>query len=86
MKARQILAISCAALLAGCGSAPAAPDRIKVPLMVPCIGEVPPRPAYEFDKLLPTAMDGEIIMALARDWPRGRNYEAKLLAVVIGCR
>ncbi len=35
--------------------------------MVPCIGEVPPRPAYEFDELPATATDGEIILALARD-------------------
>lgn len=73
-------------LLSGCGSAPPAPVRVEVPVMVPCVGAVPPRPAYEFDKLAPSAMDGEIILALARDWPRGRAYEGALLAILEGCK
>ena len=78
-------AISCAVLLAGCASAPPAPVRVEVPVMVPCIGEVPERPAYEFEKLPSTATDGEIVLALARDWPRGRKYEGELEAVIAGC-
>lgn len=71
--------------LAGCTTTQPAPVRVEVPVMVPCIGEVPPRPAYEFDKLPATAPDGEIILALARDWPRGRKYEKELEAVITGC-
>lgn len=67
-----------AVLLAGCTSAPPAPVRVEVPVMVPCIGAVPARPAYEFDKLPSTTTDGEIILALARDWLRGRGYEGEL--------
>ena len=78
-------AISCAVLLAGCASTPSALVRVEVPVMVPCIGEVPPRPAYEFDKLQTTATDGEIILALARDWLRGRGYEGELEAAIVGC-
>jgi len=78
-------AISYAVLLAGCTSAPPAPVRVEVPVMVPCIGQVPPRPAYEFDKLPAMAMDGEIILALARDWLRGRAYEWGLEAAIAGC-
>lgn len=79
-------AISCAVLLAGCASTPPpAPVRVEVPVMVPCIGEVPGRPAYEFDKLLVTATDGEIILALARDWLRGQLYEGELEAAISGC-
>ena len=79
-------AISCAVLLAGCATAPAAPVRVEVPVMVPCVGEVPQRPDYEFDKLPTTATDGEIILALARDWIPGRKYEGKLEAIIAGCR
>ena len=57
-----------------------------MPVMVPCIGEVSPRPAYEFDKLPSTAPSGEIVLALARDWLRGRAYEGQLEAVIAGCR
>lgn len=52
---------------------------------MPCIGEVPLRPAYEFDKLPSTATDGEIILALALDWLRGQKYEGELEAVAGGC-
>lgn len=71
--------------LAGCTTAPPAPVRVEVPVMVPCVGAVPPRPAYEFDKLAPTASDGEIILALARDWVLGRTYEVVLEATIAGC-
>ena len=79
------LAISCVVLLAGCGSAPLAPQRVEVPVFTPCVKVVPQRPAYEFDQLTPVATDGEIVLALARDWLRGRPYEAQLEAVIAGC-
>lgn len=66
-------------------SAPPAPARVEVPVMVPCVGEVPERPAYEFDKLPATATDGEIVLVLARDWSRGRKYESALEIVITGC-
>ena len=74
-------------VLAGCGSAPPAPapQRVEVPVFTPCVKVVPQRPAYEFDQLAPAATDGEIILALARDWPRGRKYEVELEAVIMGC-
>lgn len=72
-------------LLAGCGSAPPVPQRVEVPVFTPCVKVVPQRPAYEFDQLAPAATDGEIVLALARDWPRGRKYEAELEAVIAGC-
>ena len=80
------LAISAmAVLLAGCGSAPPAPQRVEMPVFTPCVNVVPQRPAYEFDQLTPAATDGEIVLALARDWPRGRRYEGELEAVIAGC-
>lgn len=67
--------ILCAVLLAGCATTPPMPIRVDVPVMVSCIGAVPVRPAYEFDKLALVATHGEKILALARDWTRGRKYE-----------
>jgi len=69
-------------VLAGCGSAPL---RVEVPVFTQCVKEVPQRPVYEFDQLAPAATDGEIVLALARDWPRGRKYEVELEAVIAGC-
>ena len=72
-------------VLAGCGSAPLAPQRVDVPVFTPCVKTVPKRPAYEFDQLTPAATDGEIVLALARDWPQGRKDEVELEAVIAGC-
>lgn len=74
-----------AVLLTGCASPPPATQRVDVPVYVPCVKERPQRPAYEFDKLPEDASDGRKIMALARDWPRGRKYEGELEAVIAGC-
>ena len=82
----RLASLALAAMLVGCTTAAPAPVRVEVPVTVPCINNVPPRPTYEFDRLPVTATDGEIILALARDWPRGRKYEWELEAVIAGCR
>lgn len=83
---RQIIPkIILALLLGGCASAPPAVQRVEVPVFTPCVKEVPQRPLYEFDKLAPEAVDGAIILSLARDWPRSRAYEGKLEAIIAGC-
>jgi len=74
-----------AVLLAGCASAPPVPQRVEIPVFTPCVKEVPERPVYEFDRLPAGATDGEIILALARDWTRGRKYESDLEAAIAGC-
>jgi hypothetical protein len=71
-------------VVAGCASTPPAPVRVEVPMMVPCIGAVRPRPAYKFEQLTPTATDGEIILALARDWTRGGKYKGEHDALLAG--
>ena len=72
-------------VLAGCGSAPLAPQLVEVPVFTPCVKVVPQRPTYEFDQLAPGATDGEIVLALARDWPRGRKYELELEVALARC-
>lgn len=75
-----------AVLLAGCASVPPpATQTVEVPVYVSCVKERPQRPLYEFDKLPADASDGRKVMALARDWLRGRAYERRLEAVVEGC-
>ena len=73
-------------VLTGCGSAPLAPQRVEVPVFAACVKTAPQRPVYEFDRLTPSATDGEIVLALARDWPRGRTYEVELEVIIAGCR
>lgn len=73
-------------VLTGCASAPPAAQIVKVPVHTKCLGEVPARPEFAVEKLGPAASDGAKVLALAADWPRGRNYEAKLEAAIAGCR
>lgn len=75
-----------AVLLAGCASAPPALQRVEVPVFTSCVKKVPQRPVYEFDRLTPKGADGEMVLALARDWARGRKYETELELTVTGCR
>lgn len=74
-----------ATVLVGCASAPPTTQRVEVPVITPCVMTVPARPAFEFDQLPLTASEGEKVLALARDWVRGRKYEVQLEAVVAGC-
>jgi hypothetical protein len=79
-----LVAISCA-LVQGCAAVPYPTQIVEVPVHTPCVKEVSAVPAYEFDKLPLDAADGEKILALARDWVRGRRYEAALAASLAGC-
>jgi hypothetical protein len=88
MKAK-LISMAVAGVLSGCGTTPApATQRVDVPVPVLCVkaDDIPKRPEYAVEKLAPTASDGEKVLALASDWPRGRKYEGELEAVVAGCR
>ena len=81
----KLAGLAVVGLLAGCSSAPPAAQRVEIPVFTPCVKVAPQRPAYELDKLPSTAADGEIILALARDWSRDRKYEAELEPAIAGC-
>jgi len=72
-------------LLAGCGTTPPPTQTIYAPVYTPCVKDMPMAPVYEFDKLPLNAPAGDKVLALARDWPRGRKYEGELEAVAAGC-
>ena len=82
----KLIPLVAAALLAGCGTAPPATQTVYVPVHTPCVKDVPARPEYEFDKLPLDAPAGDKVLALARDWPRGRKYEGELEAALAGCQ
>ncbi|MGV7210511.1 hypothetical protein ACLB1G_21970 [Oxalobacteraceae bacterium A2-2] len=81
----KLASLAAALLLTGCATRPPQPVEVKVPVAVPCVTAAPGRPVYEFDRLPATASDGEKVLALARDWLRGRKYEAALEAALAGC-
>lgn len=81
----KIAIILAALLLSGCGTAPPATQTVYVPVNAPCVKDAPLAPVYEFDKLPLDASNGEKVLALARDWPRGRRYESMLEAALAAC-
>lgn len=81
----KILILVVAVLLSGCGTAPPATQTVYVPVHTPCVKDAPVAPVYEFDKLPLDAPAGEKVLALARDWPRGRRYESMLEASLAAC-
>jgi hypothetical protein len=84
MKRVQVVLTS--ALLSGCAATPApAVQEVAMPVMVPCVKDVPVRPQYEFELLSRTVSDGEKVLALARDYLRMLPYEQRLRAVIDGC-
>lgn len=82
----KLASLALAGLLAACTSAPPAEQRVRIPVFTPCVKVEISRPVYEFDRLPAMATDGKIVLALARDWMRGRAHEATLEAIVDGCR
>lgn len=80
------LLASLGVLAAGCGTAPPATQQVNIPVFTPCVKTEIPKPVYEFNKLPADAADGAKVLALAKDWPRGRKYEGQLEAVIAGCR
>ena len=81
----SLLLLIASMVVAGCGAAPPITQQVDIPIFTPCVKEVIPKPDYEFGKLSLDAADGEKVLALARDWPRGRAYEGKLEALIAGC-
>jgi hypothetical protein len=88
IKLTKLAGLAVLLMLGGCASTPApAIQRVDVPVPVPCVkaGAVPKRPEYAVEKLEATASDGEKVLALTIDWPRGRKYEGELEALIAGC-
>jgi hypothetical protein len=82
----KIIPVLAFVLLAGCAGAPQPiTQQVDIPVFTPCVKEVPLKPDYEFGKLSLDATDGDKVLALAQDWPRGRKYEGELEAVIAGC-
>lgn len=64
---------------------PLAPQRDEVPVFALCVKVVAHRPVYKFGRLTLLTTDREMILALARDWPRARKYVGELEAIIAGC-
>lgn len=62
------------------------PIEIKVAVPVPCISDVPPRPALMKDQDILALGDYQAILALRRNLLQMEAYLAELQAILLGCR
>jgi hypothetical protein len=74
-------------VLSGCASAPPAPvEVVKVPVAVPCVREMPERPAFITDEEWAALDAYKKALALWKDRRERQDYEAKLEATLEACR
>lgn len=72
-------------LLAGCQSIPEVPTVVKIPYAVPCISEIPPKPALVTDAELLAMPDAAFVIALAADRIERGKWMAVAEALLSGC-
>jgi hypothetical protein len=80
----KISALTLIALLTGCASFQT-PKVVNIPVQVPCVSEVPAKPDYTFKDSRNKSL-GEQVRALLVDRELSIGYEARLEAVLEGCR
>ena len=76
----------CAAvLLAGCNAIPPLPDKVLVPVTVPCVDKLPGRPAFVTDAELSVLDDYRLVLSLRSDQLALRGHLLVLEAVLAAC-
>lgn len=88
-----IFALSCSLALAACDSAPVQPPVMDTQTItvtrevpVPCVSTLPVAPAFQVDKDLLTGSGKQVADQLWIDHIERKDYEAQLVAVLIGCQ
>lgn len=77
--------IALAAILAGCGTAPAIPATVNVAVAAPCDAPIPDRPAFPAETLTGTEDIFTIGKTLWADIKLRTAYELKLRTALEGC-
>jgi hypothetical protein len=80
---KSLVCAAAALLLAACQTCPK-PEvtEVKVPVHVPCVKQKADKPQYE---TMAGLADGDLVLALGRNWLLSRKYEGELEATVAGC-
>jgi len=60
-------------------------QKVEVPVAVPCKEAIPPAPAFNFDKLVPSTDIFGQVQALTADRLLHQGYEEKLSAALTAC-
>lgn len=82
--ARGLILVALAAL-SGCSLLPAKPERIEVPIPVPCVSGVPMRPALMTDSEIRALDDYRATLATWRDRRIAIDHIATLEATLRAC-
>lgn len=86
----KLVSLIAALALAGCATVQPQPlpKEVKVPVAVSCIkpDQVPQRPDYESLQDNDNTPDGTLVLHVTRDFAKSLPYQAKLEAIVNGCK
>jgi hypothetical protein len=74
-----------AVTLIGCAEQVRLPDRIEIPISVPCLDKVPERPSLASDAEILKQTDYAVVLSLWLDRRLRQDYEAVLEAALSGC-
>lgn len=94
MQRLMLLVLACASSLAGCGTAPAAPEpvvrivEVRVPVPAPCIdaAAIPVRPAVNTLAEILTLTNADAAVALLVQHNLLLGYAGELEGAIAGCR
>lgn len=78
--------VALAMALAGCASTPHVPERVEVPIQVPCRVTVPPEPVWATATLAKDASIFDQVKALLSERRQRIAFEAKLDAAARSCQ
>jgi len=90
MTGRVAITLALAVLLSGCAST-RRPEpqlriqRVEVPIPVPCVREMPQRPASPVEALTPDAALGDMIKALLAERRLRESYVGEIEAILQAC-
>ena len=82
----RLLILLAALGLAGCATAQRVPERVEIPVQVPCRVTVPPEPVWATAALTKDAGIFDQAKALLAERAQRRAYEAKLEAAARSCQ
>jgi hypothetical protein len=83
---KYVIAIAILALTGCVATSPKLPERVEIPVAIPCPAEIPPVPLYQFDNLKPTDTIWTKVQVLLSDRQLAIAYEQELNVALASCK
>lgn len=84
---KYLIIIAALLTLTGCpGTIPKLPERVEIPVAIPCPVAIPPAPMYQFGNLKPTDTIWTKVQVLLSDRQLSIAYEQELNVALASCK